>query len=69
MAPTRIVEAVDVLKDGSLGLAAGWPVLAPEHLGLHAAIKTTVSLVRLFDMPGPVDCKPVDLLPCSHVDM
>jgi len=36
MAPTWVVEAVDVLEDGGLGLTPGWPGLAPEHLGLQA---------------------------------
>jgi len=36
MAPTWVVEAIDVLEDGGLGLTPGWPGLAPEHLGLQA---------------------------------
>ena len=35
MAPAWIVQAVDGLKYGCLGLAPIWPVLAPEHFCLQ----------------------------------
>jgi hypothetical protein len=34
MPSARVVEAVDVLKDTSFGLAAGFPCPAPNQLGL-----------------------------------
>jgi hypothetical protein len=30
-----VVEPVDVLEDGGLGLAPRWPGLPPQHLGLQ----------------------------------
>ena len=34
MSPSRIVEAIDVLEDGQLGVSARLPRPAPDHLGL-----------------------------------
>ena len=34
MPAARVIEAVDVLKDGGFGLATGFPRPAPEQLGL-----------------------------------
>ena len=34
MPAARIIEAVDVLKDGGFCLAAGFPIPAPDQLGL-----------------------------------
>ncbi len=34
MPSARVIEAVDVLKDGGFGLAAGFPRPAPDQLGL-----------------------------------
>ena len=34
MPSARVIEAVDVLKDASFGLAAGFPGPAPNQLGL-----------------------------------
>ena len=34
MPSARVIEAVDVLKDGGFGLAAGFPCPAPDQLGL-----------------------------------
>jgi len=36
MAPSRILEAVDVLEDGSGCLPPCRPCLSPEHCGLQA---------------------------------
>ena len=34
MPAVRVIEAVDVLKDAGFGLAAGFPIPAPDQLGL-----------------------------------
>ncbi len=34
MSMARVIEAVDLLEDGSLGLAAALPVAPPDHLSL-----------------------------------
>ncbi len=34
MPSARVIEAVDVLKDGGFGLAAGLPCPAPDQFGL-----------------------------------
>jgi hypothetical protein len=34
MPSARVIEAVDVLKDGGFGLATGFPRPAPDQLGL-----------------------------------
>lgn len=40
MAPSRIVETVDVLKDGGCCLMPWWPTLSPKHFGLQALEKS-----------------------------
>ena len=39
MAPSRIIETVDVLKDGGSSLTSCWPTLSPKHFGLEAPEK------------------------------
>ena len=34
MPAARVIEAVDVLEDASFGLATGFPIPAPDQLGL-----------------------------------
>ena len=34
MPAARVIEAVDVLKDAGFSLAAGFPIPAPDQLGL-----------------------------------
>jgi hypothetical protein len=35
MPAARVIEAIDVLKDGGFGLAAGFPCSAPDQFGLE----------------------------------
>lgn len=36
MAATGVVEAIDVLEDGSFCLTPRWPALAPDEFGFQA---------------------------------
>jgi hypothetical protein len=38
MAPSRIIETVDVLEDGGCCLTLCWPALSPKHFGLLCRI-------------------------------
>ncbi len=49
MPSTRVIEAVDVLKDASFGLAAGFPGPAPNQLGLDGfEERLDNGIVRIF---------------------
>jgi hypothetical protein len=39
MPAARVIEAIDVLKDGGFGLATGLPIPAPDQFGLEGLEK------------------------------
>jgi len=47
MAPPGIVEALDVLKDGSYRLPPGWPALPSDHFCLQGFEETLKGSHRL----------------------
>lgn len=53
MAPSRVVEAVDVLEDGGSCLPPCGPCLSPEHFGLQALEEGLHScIVEAFSLAG-----------------
>ena len=60
MAPSRIIETVDVLKDGGCCLTPCWPTLSPKHFGLQALEKgLDHGVVVAVSFAGHGRCHPV----------